>query len=502
MKNIMKDKIIVLISPRVLGSKRQIRKAPPPFGIAMLAASLNRKGYEKVHLIDAVVEDYDAIHPVKDNKTFITYGLSDQEMTSKVKKLKPDFIGISALFSSQTECAFSIAQNLKKTIPEIPIAMGGNHATERRNEVMSEEKCIDFILAGEADNTFPELLDKYFGGEDYSDVPGLLYRDNGEIRENSLPTRVHDLDTLPFPAWHLYDMEKYYDIGMPHNPFLKHREYGQIITSRGCPYKCYFCSVPDFNGSAFRFFSAERVISDVDQLVKQYSIKELQILDDTFTTDWKRVVDIMEGIKKHKLRITLPNAIRGDYPKDIKKRKLMLNAMAEAGVFQIDISVEHGDQDFLNKVIGKNLDLDTIPITCDLAHEAGMTVHANFMMGFPFENKQIRQKTIDYASNLDADSFSFGLCIPLPGTRMANVVEQNNLYAKDYDVSRMTSDQVNIQPTDISQEDLEKTVENLNRSLNEKALLKRPQTLEKYVRFQKQGKKTEGDRKFHFSQND
>jgi len=107
----MKDKIIVLISPRVLGSKRQIRKAPPPFGIAMLAASLNRKGYEKVHLIDAVVEDYDAIHPVKDNKTFITYGLSDQEMTSKVKKLKPDFIGISALFSSQTECAFSIAQN-------------------------------------------------------------------------------------------------------------------------------------------------------------------------------------------------------------------------------------------------------------------------------------------------------------------------------------------------------------------------------------------------------
>ena len=113
----MKDKIIVLISPRVLGAKGQVRKAPPPFGIASLAASLIKKGYENVHLIDAVVEDYDDMHPVEDNTTFITYGLSDQKMTSKVKNLKPDFIGISALFSSQTECAFSIAQSLKKTLP-------------------------------------------------------------------------------------------------------------------------------------------------------------------------------------------------------------------------------------------------------------------------------------------------------------------------------------------------------------------------------------------------
>ena len=492
----MKDKTIVLISPRVLGAEGQIRKAPPPFGIASLAASLIKKGYENVHLIDAVVEDYDDMHPVEDNKTFLTYGLSDQKMTSKVKNLKPDFIGISALFSSQTECAFSIAQSLKKTIPKIPIAMGGNHATECRTQVMSDEKCIDFILAGEADNTFPEFIDKYFRGENYLDVAGLLYRDNGEIRENPFPKQLIDLDTLPFPAWHLYDMKKYYDIGMPHNPFLKYREYGQIITSRGCPYKCYFCSVPDFNGSAFRYFSAERIISDVDQWVKNYNIKELQILDNTSTTDWKRVIKIMEGINKHKLRISLPNAIRGDYPKDIDKRRLMLNAMAEAGVYQIDISVEHGDQDFLDKVIGKSLDLATIPATCDLAHDAGMTVHANFMMGFPYENKQNRQKTIDYAHNLDSDSFSVSLCIPLPGTRMANIVDQNDLFVDEYDVSRMTLDQVNIQPSDISPEELKNTVENLNRELNAKALMKRPQTLEKYLRFERQGKNSGGDRKF------
>ena len=92
--------------------------------------------------------------------------------------------------------------------------MGGNHATECRTQVMSDEKCIDFILAGEADNTFPEFIDKYFRGENYLDVPGLLYRDNGEIRENPFPKQLIDLDTLPFPAWNLYDMEEYYNIGI------------------------------------------------------------------------------------------------------------------------------------------------------------------------------------------------------------------------------------------------------------------------------------------------
>ena len=125
-----------------------------------------------------------------------------------------------------------------------------------------------------------------------------------------------------------------------------------------------------------------------------------------------------------------------------------------------------------------------------------MTVHANFMMGFPYENKQNRQKTIDYASNLDSDSFSVSLCIPLPGTRMANIVDQNDLFVDEYDVSRMTLDQVNIQPSDISPEELKNTVENLNRELNEKALMKRPQTLEKYIRFERQGKNSGGDRKF------
>ena len=123
----MKSESICLISPRVLASSGQIRKAPPPFGIATLAASLIRTGFENVQLIDAVVEDYDNIEPVTDSDRYITFGLSDENMVKKVCNINPDFIGISALFSSQMECAFSIAEKLKAALPNTPIALGGNH---------------------------------------------------------------------------------------------------------------------------------------------------------------------------------------------------------------------------------------------------------------------------------------------------------------------------------------------------------------------------------------
>ena len=234
----------------------------------------------------------------------------------------------------------------------------------------------------------------------------------------------------------------------------------------------------------------------VQSLVDNYSIKELQIMDDNFTLNYKRVIEICEGLKHLKLRITLPNAIRADRPKNQAKRLKMLKSMYDAGVEQIGISVEHGDQDFLNNVINKDLDLEEVITTCELAHEAGILVHANFMMGFPFEKAINRKRTIEYAKKLDADSFSVSLAAPLPGTRMWDIVEKNELFTKQFDVNRMVYVYVNIVPHDISPEELYKVVDKLNRELNEASQQKRPETIEKYKLFN--GKAAHGDRKYHF----
>lgn len=486
---------IALISPQVVAAKNQIRKAQPPLGILSLAAVLEEKGFDEILLIDAVVEDFMHVDKLNDS-SFIKFGALNDVIIDKINKFNPDIVGISCIFSAQAEGALSLSKDLKKYDSGLPILLGGGHVSFLFKEIMKENDCVDFILAGEADYTFAEFIDKYISGGDYNNIPGLVYRNGSKVIKNQNAKFINDLNKLPFPAFHLIDMEKYFDIGMPHNPFVKSGRVGSIITSRGCPQRCYFCSAANYFGHTFRPLSSERVIEMIGFLVKKYSVKEIQILDDTFTTDYKRVIDICKGIKDFKLRITLPNGIRADIPKNHTKRFEMFKIMREAGVEQFGISVEHGDQVFLNEIINKKLDLREVIKTCDLAHDAGILVHANFMMGFPFENESNRQKTIDFARDLDADSFSVSLAAPLPGTRLWDIVNENNLFMESYDVNRMVYVNVNIVPDDISIDNLYKTVERLNRKLNETAQAKRPGTRKKYELFK--GKKSHGDRKYHF----
>lgn len=491
---------IALISPQVIGDKHQVRKAQAPLGISYLAAVLEENGLKgDVMCLDAVVEDYNNVQPVEDDPRFVKYGLSDERIVERLVDFQPDLVGISTLFTTQAECAFSIAKAVKKQFPSVPLLMGANHASNTHKDIMANVDSVDYIIRGESEYKFLEFVRKYFSGQNFYDVEGLVRRESGGIVVNPDRPFQKNLDELPDPAFHLLPMERYFEIGMPHNPFVKSGRVASLMTSRGCPEHCYFCSSPEYTGTSFRAMSPGRVIQQVRKLVKDYKIKEIQILDDNFTVNHRRVVQICEGIGDLHLRITLPNAIRGDRPLDRSKRLTMFKAMREAGVEQFGMSVEHGDQDFLNSVIGKKLDLDEARATCDLAHEAGILVHASFMMGFPFETEELRKKTIDFSKSLDADSFSISLASPLPGTLMWDIVEKNNLFIPGYKINRMVFVNVSIIPEDISPEELKNTADKLNEELNVAAQKRSPETREKYKRFQLSGKSADGDRKYHFS---
>lgn len=490
---------IALISPQVLGPKNQVRKTQPPLGIAYLAGVLEENGYkDNILCIDATVDGYHNVVDLDDGSDFIKFGSSDDEIIEKINKFKPKLVGITSLFSSMTECALSIAKAIKDSHPEIIIIMGGNHASNTALELLEENDFIDYVLKGEADYSFLDFANKLFEERPLDDVAGLVRRDGLSFKINPTGAFIANLDELPDPAFHLFPMEKYFEIAMPHNPFVKSGRVGSIMTSRGCPEKCYFCTSPTFTGNEFRAMSAPRVIKQVTKLVKEYGIKELQILDDNFTVNHKRVIDICEGIKEFGLRITLPNAIRADMPMNREKRLLMYRHMKEAGVEQFGISVEHGDQDFLNEVTKKRLDLDEVRAACHLAHEVGLLVHANFMIGFPFETAELRNKTKEFALTLDADSYSVSIAQPLPGTPLWKIVADNDLFMPHFRVNRMTYVEVNIKPHDIAPEDLKKEAEELNRVLNERGQERDFKTQEKYEIFSKSGKSANGDRKYHF----
>lgn len=284
------------------------------------------------------------------------------------------------------------------------------------------------------------------------------------------------MNELPMPAWHLMDMEMYWKIGMPHNPFMKSKEFLTVMTERGCPEKCYFCSSASFFGNSgkFRPLNPQKAYDMIEYAVNKFGVKEIQIEDDTFTLNSQRVVEFCKKIKKFKLRITLPNSIRADAPKNLERRLDMFRHMAEAGFEKLGISAEHGDQEFLDKIIQKRLDLNEIVNSIELAHKAGIMVHTNFMMGFPFETKINRDKTINFAKSLKSDSFSISLVAPLPGTKLYEIVKKNNLFMPNFKVDRIVYDVVNIIPHDISPEDLLDLVKKLNAELNAMAIANNP----------------------------
>ena len=474
-KNIKKTKI-TLIMPNVIGSKNQIRRVQPPLGIACLAGVLEECNFKNLQIIDSSAEGYDNIKDI--GGEFIEFGLDDSEVVKKIKNFNPDIVGISALFSSQFSCAERIGLEIKKFNPNIVLVFGGIHASKMYEEILLKNKFIDYIIRGEADYTFTVFCNNFEENIDIKkESPAIAYFDDKtkKVVKNFEPPGL-DMNELPMPAWHLMDMEMYWKIGMPHNPFMKSKEFLTIMTERGCPEKCYFCSSASFFGNSgkFRPLNPQKAYDMIEYAVNKFGVKEIQIEDDTFTLNSQRVIEFCKKIKKFKLRITLPNSIRADAPKNLERRLDMFRHMAEAGFEKLGISAEHGDQEFLDKIIQKRLDLNEIVNSIELAHKAGIMVHTNFMMGFPFETKNNRDKTINFAKSLKSDSFSVSLVAPLPGTKLYEIVKQNNLFMPDFKVDRIVYDVVNIIPHDISPEDLLNLVKKLNAELNAMAIVNNP----------------------------
>ena len=478
--NDIKDIRIALISPRAVASKKMIRRVQPPLGLCCIAAGLRENGFKNLLIYDTLIEDYEDVRKLENNEEMITYGASDQKILEKLKEFKPHVVGVSSLFSSQVSQAYAVARTVKKYDKNIAVVFGGIHASDKPEEVLNDEKCVDYVMRGEGDYTWSIFLESLFVKKNLDKTPGLVQRDNQKFIKNPMAPLIHDMDALPIPAWDLVPMEKYFEIAMYHNPYVKSGRVGCIMTSRGCPDKCYFCSSTVFFGHKFRQMSPERVGEMVDYLVNKFKIKELQIEDDNFAVNSVRVVKICERIKHHKLRVTMPNAMRADTPLNREKRGEMFKSMKEAGWDQIGLGVECGDPEFLNNVIGKRLNLEEVIATCDLAHKAGLLVHTNFMIGFPYETKKTRDRTIDFAMKLDSDSYSVSLPTPLPGTKMWDIVEKDNLFHESYNFDTGLPTLVSIKPHVISDIDLKNLVENVNKKLNFKASQKRAATREKY----------------------
>ena len=423
---------VYLIQPPYTLLSNKYKQAVPPLGLAYIAAVLEKNGHE-VKILDAVVEGYETEEKIGDG--FIRYGLTFPEIFSRVKSLQPDLIGISCLFSSQWQNTYELGHYLKDKLPNAVIVMGGGHPSVFPKEVI-QSGAADYVVIGEGEESIKQLVN-YLLHQDsvaLNKIDGLAYKDkNGQIRVQPKTKFIENLDELPLPARHLLNMEAYFKINMPQGLVTKHQNNTAIISSRGCPNHCVFCSTSKFWGNRLRLRDPKEVIAEMKQLKEVYGIKELQFLDDNLTLNREHAKQLFQLMIKEGLKLewTTPQGI-AVWTLD----REMLELMRRSGCYAITLGIESGSQRVLSEIIHKPLNLNQVTEAVKLAKKVGLYVFSFFVIGLPGETLTDIKKTFKFARELKIDIPVFNFALPLPATELYEICKKNNYLPIDYQHSQ------------------------------------------------------------------
>ena len=385
----------LLISPPTNSIvKAIIGTTGPPLGLAYLASVAREEGWE-VKIVDALAEDLDF-----------------EDVKKIIGKYYPDVLGLSAT-TSMIPDAYKVASIAKAINPDMLVMIGGPHVTFTAEQTLEECQSIDVVVRGEGEETFRELLQHLREGRGFRDILGITYRENGgEIRSNPPRPLIRDLDKVPLPAYDLLPMMKY-RIGKI--------RFGTIMTSRGCPYNCVFCSSSLQFGKRWRSHSLDRVIEELRILVERYRVREIEFLDDTFTLNRKRAIEISNTIRKEKLDISWSASSRvNTFNREIGE------AMRRAGAHTIYFGIESGSEKTL-KFIGKGITLRQSIDAVRAAKGAGLRTLGSFIIGFPYEELDDMKATIRFSNRVGVDLAQFTVATPYPGTRLWEIAVKDNL---------------------------------------------------------------------------
>ncbi len=384
------------VNSRVPKSLIKIWGVVPPLGLAYIAAVLEKENYN-VSILDVPA-----------------LNLTKKETYEALKKLKPDVVGITCM-SSTIKGALEAAE-LAKKVGAITV-MGGCHVASFPKEIVSYD-FIDYVLIGEGEQIFPLLLKAIQKKYNFKKIPGLVYKNNNKIKINSGFGFVKNLDSLPIPAYHLLPIKRY-NLVIALHPMIT------MVSSRGCPGQCGFCYKKPGDKN-LRFRSPEKIVDEMELLVKRYKIKEIVIADDNLTTSKPNIKKICQEILKRKIKVRWEAPTRVDFV-DLEILKLM----RKAGCRRLRYGVESGDEKIL-KLMRKGVSLDKIREVFKWTKKAGIEAFAYFIIGYINENKDSIKKTINFAKELDPDMLMFCAATPLPDTNLYDLAVSQGFVDKNY----------------------------------------------------------------------
>lgn len=355
-----------------------------PLGIGYIASFIRKKQNRNVEIFVEEIEKFEKIF----------------------KENRYDVLGISSMTNTYPMAA-KMARIAKNINPDCFVILGGQHASSVKGDVLKAVPEIDFAAVGEGEflmDSFLEQIEtkKYNWGK----IPGLLYRKDGNIFENAhIFAASSDIEKFPYPARDLVDISLF----KSHPQMRFGRITASMITSRGCPWECTYCSSNVTMGRAFRFLSADYVVGEIEEIYNRYGINNFVFWDDVLTLKSDRLQDICEKILNKKLAIRWFCQSRSDM-----LTKEMLKVMYKAGCRMISFGIESGNQKTLER-IKKRIDFGKISQTITYCREVGVRTQGSFILGLPFETLADMNETIKFAKKTKLDIALFFSFTPFPG---------------------------------------------------------------------------------------
>ena len=401
-----KMKILFAFPPLLRNKLFPLKNDLPPLGIAYLSACLKEKGYD-ASSIDMSGWDWKKV------KEFI-------------EKEKPDIVGVSC-FTDTRDSADKLLKIAKLSSSKIITIMGGPHATFLDEQALSAYS-VDIVVRGEAELTIVELINALEQGKDISKIEGITFKIKDKVIKTKDRKLISNLDSLPFPDYSsikMSDYEKHIDVGTPNTDKGAGKIWGSIITSRGCPYRCSFCSSACFWGHRWRGRSVKSVVDEIEMLVKK-GVEYLSIADDNFLLDQQRAISICKEIIKRKIEISFFCEGR------VNNQTLeCLQWLKKAGCDFVAFGVESGSPTIL-KEIEKSILPEQATNSFKLAKEAGLRTGCFFMVGNPKESIKTIRETMDWIDTVEIDVPMVALARLYPGTNLYSASKKKGFIDDSY----------------------------------------------------------------------
>ena len=344
----------------------------------------------------------------------------EKHLEKTIKEFAPDYIGVSGMFNFLLESVSFLGKTCKK-YSNAQVFAGGPCAMTYAKELL-ENEYFDAVSCFEGEIPILRLCMSDNTQEEFEN--GISWQTKGKLKRNYLPRPEYicDLDEIPTLDFSLLNnLSQYMGAGTISDRVENKYVSLPIHTSRGCPFNCVFCASHFVHGKKMRMMSAERVIADVTEYVKKYNIDHLEICDDQFLIDQERAKKILKGLAPLNLEVTTESGVS-----IFAINEEIAVLMKRAGINTTSLALESGCEYTLRKIIDKPVELKNVKEAVACLKRNGVKVHLLIVIGFPGENKQLREESMDFLRNINVDWFSVLCATPIKGSRLHDICVENN----------------------------------------------------------------------------